>query len=79
MSFPPSSSFPKPFGRDRLDRMGCHDCGDADHAEQGMFIHGKCHPGAGNDVCYRNGRIHVACRECKKPIVAIAVAEVSGA
>ncbi len=74
--FPPASDFSRPLTSGRLDAMGCHGCGathEPTQHEHGMFVHGRCHPGAGNDVCYVDGKILVACHECKKPIVAIAV------
>lgn len=83
-AFPPASAFSRALARDRLDAMECHDCGDHgpdhdedhghDHGHQ-IFLHGRCHPRAGADVCYANGTILVACNVCKKPIAAIAVAK----
>jgi len=75
MTFPSASEFSRPLTRNRLDAMGCHDCGRGAEHDHEVFVHGRCHPGSGSDVCYVDGKILVACHVCQEPIVAIAVAE----
>ena len=73
----------KPVFRDDLDRLvsgGCSMAG-CDHANHGqMFLHPACHVGGRIEVSYRlgSGRLLIACRECKKPIGYVAVAERDG-
>lgn len=71
----------KPLTREVLDGMPCGGCGKEigdpeQHSAHDMrrWLHGRCHMSAGTRVSYLDGVLTVACRECKKLIVEIAVA-----
>jgi len=57
--------------REDMDQVvmgGCSSPDCTDPHVKNMFIHGKCHTGAGNEVEYNEGVLHIRCLECKKPI-----------
>jgi len=62
--------------RNELDITECEvpDCTHEDHST--LYIHGRCHMNAGNEVSYNKltGLLTIACKECKKRIAQIAVA-----
>ena len=45
------------------------------HAEHGIFLAARCHPGMGVDVGYIDGILRIICYVCDAPIVNIAVAD----
>ncbi len=53
---------------------GCP-CQGAGHLSE-VYLHGRCHPEAGVDVCYRKGSgiVEITCRVCKAPIINVGVA-----
>jgi hypothetical protein len=63
----------------QLDLMvasGCQGEGCThDTHEEGVWLHGRCHPSAGVSVHYLNGVLTVSCFRCHKAIAAIAVAD----
>ena len=61
---------------DRIFARGCgvEGCGH-DHGSEPMFIHQRCHPGAGLEASYAKGVVVIACLRCKSPIVSVKVAE----
>lgn len=67
----------KPLTRATLDHMRCGipGCASTHDEAEPMFLHGRCHMGAGNEVEYLNGVITVRCRICKKLVVQAKVAE----
>ena len=62
--------------KENLDGMGCTTEG-CDHSahDGGLYFHGRCHPGAGNNVQYKGGLLDITCKQCKKRVALIAVAE----
>ena len=51
----------------------CH-CGNADCSE-GLIMHGKCHMASTNKIKADTGLLCVACNECSKPIVHLAIVQ----
>jgi len=49
-------------------------CTHADHKE--LYLRQRCHPRAGLDVRYEKGSgvLNILCRECKQPVLNVAVA-----
>lgn len=67
----------RPLTRTQLDTMRCgvdHGGKPCPHDSGPLFIHGRCHMGAGNEVEYRDGVLYIRCRECKAQVVDVAVA-----
>jgi hypothetical protein len=64
----------RPLTADDLDRMGCQDPA-CDHSEDDkvLYLHPKCHPGAGTYVYYDKGdrTLTLECTLCKRVIVRI--------
>lgn len=73
---------PLPLTRVQLDQGQCSmpHTHDKHCAHGGLYIHGACHPRAGNDVFYDKARgvLVFTCHKCDKPIVEIKVAENDG-
>lgn len=67
----------KPFTRADLDHVHCSVPGcTTEHAGgNSVFLHGRCHVGAGNEVEYVDGLLHIRCTRCKREVAAIQVAE----
>ena len=58
--------------REALDNLQCGAPGcTEDHGE--FYLHARCHISARVEVCYYQGKLLVACGECKKPIVMVEV------
>ena len=62
-----------PVTQIQLDAHGCG-CG---HDHGIMYIHSRCHTGAGVDAIYLKGAgaIHFVCRECKDTVIYVKVAD----
>jgi len=62
--------------REDLDNTGCAvpGCDHKDHADGGIFLHGKCHIESGVEAHYLKGELIIRCLKCKRPIATIAVA-----
>ncbi len=60
--------------RQQLDEGRCFNPDCACGAEGSLFLHGKCHPGAGSEVEYNDGVLYFKCNECGLPIINILVA-----
>jgi hypothetical protein len=55
-----------------LDKMQCGVSGCTEkHGE--FYLHARCHIESRVEVCYYDGKILVACGECKKPVVLVEV------
>ena len=67
----------KVLTRADLDHAHCGVSGcTTEHAGgDSLFLHGRCHVGAGSEVEYVDGMLHVRCRVCKKGVALIQVAE----
>lgn len=67
----------KPLSRADLDHMRCKVPGcTTEHAGgEPIFLHGRCHIGAGNEIEYVDGLLHIRCRLCKQYVGLIKVAE----
>lgn len=63
-----------PLTRLRLDQMRCASPGCTHEKHGGLFLHGRCHIGEGNEVEYRDGVLYVRCCVCQRQIVDIQVA-----
>lgn len=65
----------KPLTQGDLNRL-VPNCSHDDHGV--MFLHPRCHPGAGNEVSYdrTTGCLTIKCNRCKQLIV---IVEVQGA
>lgn len=60
-----------------LGKMGCgHVHADGEVCGNGgaLYLHGRCHPGAGNEVRYADGTLTIRCRVCKGHVADVAVA-----
>jgi hypothetical protein len=51
-------------------RPGC----THDHHGEEVWLHAECHPRSGVCVAYKEGAIFMHCKECGRPLGAIAVA-----
>ena len=67
-------STPPILARPDLDRAHCETpgCGHTEHGP--LFLHQRCHTGAGKTVAYMDGIVTVTCKKCDAFIAAIAVA-----
>lgn len=65
-----------PLTRAILDhvRCGIPDC-TSEHEGEPIYLHGRCHMGAGNEVEYLDGVLSIRCVRCKKEVGRIKVAE----
>ena len=63
---------------DRALARGCQVPG-CDHRGHGalaeIYLHQRCHAGAGLEACYRDGLLLLACQHCKTPVALVAVAQ----
>lgn len=64
--------------RQDMDRLQCGVPGCTDQHEGPVFLHAKCHMGAGTRVSYRFGILDVRCRKCESLVAQVAVAERKG-
>ena len=67
----------KPVTRAQLDHMRCgfEGCTTEHGGGESMFLHGRCHMGAGNQVEYVDGLLHIRCARCKAGVALIKVAD----
>lgn len=51
-----------------LDPLVCMSCGNEDHPHGVLYLYGKCHPDAPQEVLYEKatGTLRTRCAECKK-------------
>jgi len=61
---------------ERLAGGGCQVPGCTHPHSGALYVHARCHLGAGNEVSYvlGSGVLRIACRVCKKVIAEVAVA-----
>ena len=67
-----------PLNRSQLDGQKCSVPGCTHEDHRLLYLHGRCHPGAGNEVAYDmvQGAIIIRCKRCKELVAEIAVERV---
>lgn len=66
------------LARAALDGMGCghiHEDGEVCASGGALYLHGRCHPHAGSEVRYEDGTLTIRCRQCKRHVADVAVAD----
>lgn len=73
---------PLPLTRIQLDQGQCAmpHTHDERCSQGGLYLHGACHPKAGNDVFYDKARgvLVLTCHRCEKLVVEVKVADDDG-
>lgn len=63
----------QPLVVEQLDRMMCDSPGCDHKSHDGLWLHPACHPGAGTNILYRFGALHIECKRCKRSVADIKV------
>ena len=65
------------YSEDLAALLSCG-CGQPGCTDIGEYIHARCHIASGLDARYVDGILELSCRECKRPIINIAIAKKEG-
>jgi len=62
--------------KEELDAAMQCGCGEPGCTAKAEYLHAACHMESGLEVRYVDGIMEIRCNECKKPVVAVAIADI---